>query len=694
MLCILCQNIQFKRYLELTREEKIDLSTYHEEWPPREDYDEEDILNDDQGIISLPHESFYFHHRNLESLRKAADDGCHFCYQIFYGLLEITVLGRNIENSSERLDLRLQQPSRIHPHFEHLYHGDLAVELGANSLGNMRLRDLNQFIKFAPSSQNMEHNSSTGVSTNLDLAASWLYDCANHHENCCRQPEMESSEGPRLYNTTDDNIEQRQESVDASTLPKTFTDAIAVCRHLGIRFLWIDSLCIIQGNRNDWEMQSEQMGRVYSNAALAISAAIGEDSHAGLFVDRDPQKTYPCTLNFQYPKGDGVITTTPFLVCRDSYFPKAAYLDTRGWTFQEKYLSPRTLRFSETEMYWVCASTHASEGLPIGLCPLTHKSDYDKYIKKDSNGVLPIQVDMVQRYHWWYQAIEIYSHRIFTFESDRLLALSGLASTFQRLDDEFLFGIWKSDMAHGLAWRLSGQCKQPVTDTSPKSPIPSRSWASRPGNIITYSDIESYPGSVMELNEPITSYQIPKGSRQHNFTELLSVESMSPAIVSSASFKSGSLRLRGLVLQVSLEESSVAWDSSTWSTHVPTVFRSRFSDQIFQRSLGYAFYGEPVTKGDELYCLPLGGLSSGRHDMSTRISDTKAQARQRQPFLDNSIDELASMVDMSLKLGVGILPTMTWIYLSSVALSSRALTPSEKDLGELEQALREAVIGS
>ena len=140
------------------------------------------------------------------------------------------------------------------------------------------------------------------------------------------------------------------------------------------------------------------MGDIYSNATLTISAAIGKDSHSGLFVDRDSRKTYPCTLNFRYPKEDGVIRKGAFLTCRDSYSPKTAYLDTRGWTFQEKYLSPRTLRFSETEMHWTCASSNASEGLPMGLHPLTYKSDFDKYITADTNRALPTQVDMVQRY--------------------------------------------------------------------------------------------------------------------------------------------------------------------------------------------------------------------------------------------------------------------------------------------------------
>jgi hypothetical protein len=139
----------------LTREEKIDLLTYHDEWPLKdyddedfdeedydeEDYDEDKVLSSDLAV-GAPSEFYYFHHRNLEALRKAADGGCNFCYQIFYGLLETTILDRNVENTSQRLYLNLQTPGICAPEREHLYNGDLSVHLGATPLGNMRLKDL------------------------------------------------------------------------------------------------------------------------------------------------------------------------------------------------------------------------------------------------------------------------------------------------------------------------------------------------------------------------------------------------------------------------------------------------------------------------------------------------------------------------------------------------------------------------
>ena len=183
------------------------------------------------------------------------------------------------------------------------------------------------------------------------------------------------------YITTTANITDREECIDPSIFPKTFSDAIFVCRLLGIRFLWIDSICIKQDDLDDWKEQSKEMGNIYTQALLNISAAVGTDSNSGLFVTRDPGKPIlvPSLFDTQTKMGSDV--TASFLSCLELDARKFSHLDTRGWTFQEMYLPLRTLRFSACGMYWTCATLNASEALPTGLKPLNHKSDFDKYIK-------------------------------------------------------------------------------------------------------------------------------------------------------------------------------------------------------------------------------------------------------------------------------------------------------------------------
>ncbi|KAH6710601.1 hypothetical protein BKA61DRAFT_658493, partial [Leptodontidium sp. MPI-SDFR-AT-0119] len=160
-------------YLDLTKEEKLYLLSYCDEWPTDEpnDYSEEEVLNNDLGLVGGPHESFFFHHRNLESLQKAANNDCDFCYQIFFGLPQTTKVNHDSENSYDRVYLVLQAPDFHSPDTEHLYWGDLDVRFGQECLGNLRLKDLNDFAKFAPSSQNME----SGWSITLTLISQWLY---------------------------------------------------------------------------------------------------------------------------------------------------------------------------------------------------------------------------------------------------------------------------------------------------------------------------------------------------------------------------------------------------------------------------------------------------------------------------------------------------------------------------------------
>jgi hypothetical protein len=70
------------------------------------------------------------------------------------------------------------------------------------------------------------------------------------------------------------------------SLPKTFQNAITVTRMLGIRYLWIDSLCIIQDDVKDWEEQSAITGGIYSQSYLIIAASASKDSSGGCFLPR------------------------------------------------------------------------------------------------------------------------------------------------------------------------------------------------------------------------------------------------------------------------------------------------------------------------------------------------------------------------------------------------------------------------
>jgi hypothetical protein len=87
--------------------------------------------------------------------------------------------------------------------------------------------------------------------------------------------------GNHILQTTRENYQQRLEGILEQDLPKTFLDAVQITRGLGIQYLWIDSLCVVQDDLVDWESEAAKMANVYSGAWLTISATQASDSNLG-----------------------------------------------------------------------------------------------------------------------------------------------------------------------------------------------------------------------------------------------------------------------------------------------------------------------------------------------------------------------------------------------------------------------------
>jgi hypothetical protein len=81
--------------------------------------------------------------------------------------------------------------------------------------------------------------------------------------------------------TTQATLQDMKNGFLPQQAPGTFRDAITVVGRLGIQYLWVDSLCIIQGDKTDWELESSRMGTVYCNAYLTIAAANAADDSEG-----------------------------------------------------------------------------------------------------------------------------------------------------------------------------------------------------------------------------------------------------------------------------------------------------------------------------------------------------------------------------------------------------------------------------
>ena len=173
--------------------------------------------------------------------------------------------------------------------------------------------------------------------------------------------------GSNPATTTSATLGERQAQLSFGPSSKTFRDAVDFARRLGIPYLWIDSLCIIQDSKDDWAKEAARMSHVYNSATVTLSAAAGTDSSSGLFPDRDERSTknlfveVPCrgpaskmaVAYARFRHGNALNTEKSV---HSSKPVEASKLQTRGWVLQEDLLSPRMLHFTKEELSWTCST--------------------------------------------------------------------------------------------------------------------------------------------------------------------------------------------------------------------------------------------------------------------------------------------------------------------------------------------------
>ena len=285
-------------------------------------------------------------------------------------------------------------------------------------------------------------------------------------------------------------------------LPKSFQHAIHISRTLGVRYLWIDAVCIIQKNEKDWLQESEKMGSIFANALLTLVAAGGEHSEDGMFNKRS---TYGANPGNQW--------ITLHTTSTGSAFGSTLYLSTsstgdlnfrphrvrgsllsRAWCLQEDLLSTRKLYYASDQLYWECDQLAISED---GLADPTYSSlPQFECLNNLEESALADHASSV-----WYEYVigQAYSKRVATNATDRLIAVAGLARhAANTIKSPYLAGLWESSVLNGLLWQTWLWGKEGVETHC----APSWSWASqefhtewaclgrRPENMIMVSGCE------------------------------------------------------------------------------------------------------------------------------------------------------------------------------------------------------------
>lgn len=333
--------------------------------------------------------------------------------------------------------------------------------------------------------------------------------------------------------TTAENIDQRRRNLSSTNLPKTIKDAIDITRKLGQRYLWVDSLCIIQpidADSSDWQHESSRMGQYYHNSFCTISATSAASTLEGCFFERPGMRFLleTCFIG-DYFFRDGENTNRfgqPDLYCvlhpsipawEDAV--EGGTLLTRGWAFQERVLSPRILHWTKDAVFWECGTLRASEYFPN---PIIDDADEDISL----NGLMgmlrlstrramnTIRFGNLHRHQakkilgeFWQQQITQYSTKDLTYSSDRLPALSGLAKMVQQYaNDSYLAGLWRSTLLEGMTWYVDSN-KDVFRPISRPHTAPSWSWSSVKRRIefakLPEVPVEYWPGPEKRLSHRV-----------------------------------------------------------------------------------------------------------------------------------------------------------------------------------------------
>ncbi|KAH7233736.1 heterokaryon incompatibility protein-domain-containing protein [Fusarium redolens] len=479
----------------------------------------------------------FHHYQQWEILKQSASAGCRLCTVLWGAVCRHhggeeeykRILGSSKRDIKTPL-LRLWIPAVDEPSTIYFSCGTTQepICLGISAYPGTQA---SQMIYSRPTAVDPTSNES------ISLLKTWIAECFNQHKECLGnadsalpkrvlyvgKPGVELDHPLRLYcdggfgpyvtlshcwgglvpfQTTKGTLEERKSEILFSDLPQTFQDAVTITRTLEFEFLWIDSLCIVQDDSQDWATEAANMAKIYRSAILNLSAMSAENSSQGMLLRRDVSVELSCDLDFSDMDKDSLQITYP------KPDPGDNIVSSRAWCLQELLLSPRVVHYSYTsdlsqrQMIWQCQQLSLREDGRTGIHLFNW---FNKALLK-----YPSSPDRSLFTKWW-RIVKEYSGRRLTVASDKLPAISGVANAFNsQLSNSqsinmYLAGIWRQNLTRDLLWRASARGQV----TKPRSYIaPSWSWASIQGSVFfgieMSSDLESHV-EIIDANVTLTS---------------------------------------------------------------------------------------------------------------------------------------------------------------------------------------------
>ena len=344
---------------------------------------------------------------------------------------------------------------------------------------------------------------------------------------------------------TSTNVADLQQEQPMTRLPTVFQDAMFMARQLGVSYIWIDALCIIQDSQPDWQKESALMQYIYSGSICNISSCGSQDNQQPFFRHRHPDVSLTRTVQLEWAPTEGGYAVLDMAFWDEHVHERP--LNRRAWVFQERLLSPRLLHFSQDQILFECRMGVASEFYPSGL-PKSYMTQ--SFTNFKSLAVFGLEMGSGQRtntqvqldsligvYQYWTSLVEVYSRCHMTRAEDKLIALSGVARIFQdKLADTYLAGLWKGWFFQSLMWRCSALPGNSFTNArrDPSHRAPSWSWASIDGPIFYDDDAQDWAGSCsiarfLSANIDLVNPKNPTGQVVNANLTLLGYKTALPA---------------------------------------------------------------------------------------------------------------------------------------------------------------------
>lgn len=288
--------------------------------------------------------------------------------------------------------------------------------------------------------------------------------------------------------TTQENIDIFQTNIPWQALPRTFQDAVAFTRNIGLKYLWIDALCIIQGDDDDWLREAGSMLQIYQNAYVTIAGLFAKDPSVGLFsakttkdlqqkiaTARKGNETSDLYAREVTPDVSGILHIPLGSIGTRQNPPP---LLTRAWALQERMISPRVVYFTEDELIFECRTKVQCECRGHYTGSNGGKMAHAHSLNTAKSPAMSKLLLKTQESDDWEDLVQMYTKLSLTYDTDRLVAIGGLAQEYSktRRGQTYLAGLWSGTLGQDLLWETRDQ---DAFKPRPSNWVaPSWSWAS------------------------------------------------------------------------------------------------------------------------------------------------------------------------------------------------------------------------